>query len=324
MLLPMMREDLFDKLDSQGVDIGIGKPIIPSVLYNGILEIFRTKAIVANQVFKQEDKDSLENNYGILVVEDNKTNQLIAKSLLELAGFRVWLGNDGQEGIDLFKVHRTEIDLILMDLHMPVLNGYEAAQQIRELSVEIPIVAITADVIERVKEKCESYGIHHYISKPFNPEKFVETIRKIASAEIKGKENRIKEANSQSIEQNSRKVADAPVLDREEGLRYMGDNAVLYERVLKAYFNENQEVIANLDFAIKAESFQEAAQIVHKVKSSSGSIGAKQLFEIAKDFQKALESGAEKEIINFYSQFVAAMKLLLDTIEPVEDSGGQE
>jgi HPt (histidine-containing phosphotransfer) domain-containing protein len=104
----------------------------------------------------------------------------------------------------------------------------------------------------------------------------------------------------------------------------MGDNAVLYERVLKAYFNENQEVIANLDFAIKAESFQEAAQIVHKVKSSSGSIGAKQLFEIAKDFQKALESGAEKEIINFYPQFVAAMKLLLDTIEPAEDSGGQE
>ena len=324
MLLPMMREDLFDKLDSQGVDIGIGKPIIPSVLYNGILEIFRTKAIVANQVFKQEDKDSFENNYGILVVEDNKTNQLIAKSLLEPAGFRVWLGNDGQEGIDLFKVHRTEIDLILMDLHMPVLNGYEAAQQIRELSVEIPIVAMTADVIEGVKEKCESYGIHHYISKPFNPEKFVETIRKIASAETKGKENRIKEANSQSIKQNSRKVADAPVLDREEGLRYMGDNAALYERVLKAYFNENQEVIANLDFAIKAENFQEAAQIVHKVKSSSGSIGAKQLFEIAKDFQKALESGAEKEIINFYPQFVAAMKLLLDTIEPAEDSGGQE
>ncbi|MEA4807196.1 MAG: transporter substrate-binding domain-containing protein, partial [Acetobacterium wieringae] len=136
MLLPMMREDLFDQLDTQGVDIGIGKPIIPSVLYNGILEIFRTKAIVANQEFKQEtfNKDILDNNYGILVVEDNKTNQLIAKSLLKPVGFRVWLGNDGQEGIDLFKAHRSDIDLILMDLHMPVLNGYEASEQIRTLS----------------------------------------------------------------------------------------------------------------------------------------------------------------------------------------------
>ena len=83
MLLPMMREDLFDQLDSQGVDIGIGKPIIPSVLYNGILEIFRTKAIVANQEFKQEaiNKDIMAHHYGILVVEDNKTNQLIANLL---------------------------------------------------------------------------------------------------------------------------------------------------------------------------------------------------------------------------------------------------
>lgn len=166
MLLPMMREDLFDQLDTQGVDIGIGKPVIPSVLYNGILEIFRTKAIVANQEFKQEDidKEIMESNYGILVVEDNKTNQMIAKSLLEPVGLPVWLGNDGQEGIDLFKAHRNEIDLILMDLHMPALNGYEAAEQIRAISADIPIIAMTADVIEGVKEKCESCRIHHYIS----------------------------------------------------------------------------------------------------------------------------------------------------------------
>lgn len=328
MLLPMMREDLFDKLDSQGVDIGIGKPIIPSVLYNGILEIFRTKAIVANQEFKQEaiDVDIFEKNYGILVVEDNKTNQLIAKSLLEPAGFRVWLGNDGQEGVDLFKVHCTELDLILMDLHMPVLNGYEAAEQIRKLSRDVPIVAITADVIEGVKEKCESYGIYHYISKPFNPEQFVENISKIVSAETKNKakNNRKsetsskKEADSQSSDQNSRKIeSDTIVLDREEGLKYMGNNQSLYESVLKAYLGENQEVIENLELAIKARHYQEAAQVIHKVKSSSGSIGAKQVFEIAKDFQKALENGVEEEIVNYQPKFIAAMRQLLDTINKI-------
>ncbi len=313
MLLPMMREDLFDQLDTQGVDIGIGKPIIPSVLYNGILEIFRTKAIVANQEFKQEtfNKDILDNNYGILVVEDNKTNQLIAKSLLEPVGFRVWLGNDGQEGVELFKAHRSDIDLILMDLHMPVLNGYEAAEQIRTLSVDIPIVAMTADVIEGVKEKCESCGIYHYISKPFDPEQFVETISKIISAETATK----KESEHPGGDQNSEKADAMTVLDRAEGLRYMGNNQVLYQDVLAAYFTENQEVVEKLALAIKNRHYQEAAQMVHKVKSSSGSIGAKKLFEVAKALQKALESGDEKEIASLHPSFSEAMKQLLTTIK---------
>ncbi|KAF5082656.1 Sensor histidine kinase RcsC [anaerobic digester metagenome] len=313
MLLPMMREDLFDQLDTQGVDIGIGKPIIPSVLYNGILEIFRTKAIVANQEFKQEtiNKDILDNNYGILVVEDNKTNQLIAKSLLKPVGFRVWLGNDGQEGVELFKAHRSDIDLILMDLHMPVLNGYEASEQIRTLSADIPIVAMTADVIEGVKEKCESCGIHHYISKPFDPEQFVETISKIISVETATS----KESKHPDSDQNKERADGVAVLDRAEGLRYMGNNQALYQEVLAAYFTENQEVVEKLALAIKNGCYQEAAQMVHKVKSSSGSIGARKLFEVAKALQKALESCDEREIASLHPAFSQAMKQLLTMIK---------
>ena len=314
MLLPMMREDLFDQLDPQGVDIGISKPIIPSVLYNGILEIFRTKALVANHDFIQEtiNEEIREHHYGILVVEDNKTNQLIAKSLLEPVGFRVWLGNDGQEGIELFKVHRNEIDLILMDLHMPVLNGYEAAEQIRVLSADIPIVAMTADVIEGVKEKCEAGGIHHYISKPFDPEQFVETISKIVS--VKTKRNKEIDSRQSDGSQNTG-ADDVMVLDRKEGLRYMGNNQVLYQSVLEAYFNENQEVTENLTIDIENQRYPQAAQTVHKVKSSSGSIGAKQVFEVAKALQKALEGGAENDIARLHPQFTEAMMRLLATLK---------
>ncbi|MDP2843742.1 MAG: Hpt domain-containing protein, partial [Acetobacterium sp.] len=166
----------------------------------------------------------------------------------------------------------------------------------------------------------------HYISKPFNPEQFVENISKIVSAETKNKAKNNtksetsseKEADSQRRDQNSREVGDnVIVLDREEGLKYMGNNQSLYESVLKAYLGENQEVIENLELAIKARHYQEAAQVIHKVKSSSGSIGAKQVFEIAKDFQKALENGVEEEIVNYQPKFIAAMRQLLDTINKI-------
>ncbi|MCG2730866.1 MAG: response regulator, partial [Acetobacterium sp.] len=314
MLLPMMREDLFDKLDTQGVDIGIGKPIIPSVLYNGILEIFRTKALVVNQQFTQEEirQEIMENSYGVLVVEDNKTNQLIAKSLLEPVGFRVWLGNDGQEGIALFKTYQNDIDLVLMDLHMPILNGYEAAEKIREISPDVPIVAMTADVIQGVKEKCEAAGIHHYISKPFDPERFVETVSEI----IRAKQNTESETEVVPISETIKKdELDTVVLDRQQGLNYMGNNKARYESVLKAYFEENQEININLAAAIKNKGYEEATQMVHKVKSSSGSIGAKQVFQIAMNLQEALEDRSEEEIARLYPQFIKAMDALLADIE---------
>jgi CheY-like chemotaxis protein len=246
------------------------------------------------------------------VVEDNKTNQLIAKSLLEPVGFRVWLGNDGQEGIDLFKTYQDDIDLVLMDLHMPILNGYEAAQKIREISPVVPIVAMTADVIQGVKEKCEAAGIHHYISKPFDPEQFVEIISEI----IRATQNIESKPEVVPVSETTKKdEADTVVLDRQQGLSYMGNNKTLYERVLKAYFEENQEINISLTAAIKNKCYEEAIQMVHKVKSSAGSIGAMQVFQIAMNLQKALEEPSEEEIARLYPQFIKAMDALLEDIE---------
>ncbi len=105
MLLPIMREDLFDRLAEHGVDIGIGKPIIASVLFNGLLELFKAKATAAatpaqRDAAPQARRDLPGRPCCVLVVEDNKTNQLIAKSLLEQDGnISVLLADDGQEGV---------------------------------------------------------------------------------------------------------------------------------------------------------------------------------------------------------------------------------
>ena len=88
-----------------------------------------------------------------MLAEDNETNQLIAKNPFGTGWF--W-SNHSQEwkgSCEHYKKHRNEIDLILMDLHMPVMNGYEAAEQIREMSAQVPIIALTADVVSRRKRE---------------------------------------------------------------------------------------------------------------------------------------------------------------------------
>ena len=115
----------------------------------------------------------------MLLAEDNNTNQMIVKSLLEQIGAEANIAGDGMEAVELYREHGDSISLILMDLHMPVMNGYEAAEKIREISDSVPIIAMTADVILGVREKCERSGIRHYISKPFDPDRFIKIIEEI-------------------------------------------------------------------------------------------------------------------------------------------------
>lgn len=297
MLLPMMREDLFDKLDEYGVDIGIGKPIIASILLNGILDIFSMKAVSAirnpeNEEIRNEKPDM---RHTVLVADDNRTNQLIARSLLQQAGAEAILADDGKAALELFSRHESKIDLILMDLHMPVMNGYEAAQEIRKRS-QVPIVAMTADVAAGVREKCKQSGIHHYISKPFDPDRFIQTIKGLLE---------------------SSPVQETAVLDQTIGLQNMGGIVEAYQQVLREYYNENRDILNKLSLEVNEKRYAEAAQIVHKMKSSTGCIGAKTLYEISNRLQKALENEKEAEATLLMGDYSVLLQRLLQEIAAI-------
>lgn len=298
MLFPMMREDLFDRLNEYGIDMGIGKPIIPSILLNGILDIFNLKAVSGSEptVAGSPEPLKLDKTHYVLLAEDNKTNQLIAKTLLEQVGIMSIIANDGKEAVKLYEERRSDISLILMDLHMPVMNGYEAAKEIREYSADVPIIAMTADVILGVRDKCEQCGIFHYISKPFNPDRFIETVKEII------------------LERNPEAGDEPAVLDRQLGLKNMGGDEELYGQVLCEYKKENLGTAERLKAAVGEKRYADAVQIVHKVKSSSGSIGAESLRETAASLQKALQDEREEDIAQLHSMFDKLLGKLLDEI----------
>ena len=314
MLIPMMREDLFDQLEQYHVDVGVGKPILPSILFNGILDVFRLRAVSASQPSENPEREGQKSlplgDYTVLLVEDNKTNQLIASSLLQQEGIKVLVADNGKIGVEMYEDHEHEIDVILMDLHMPVMNGYEAASEIRKQSSEVPIIALTADVILGVKEKCEESGIHHYISKPFQPDRFLRTI-----ADLLEERNSRKREKERTEEKE--KVLDqvSSVLNREMGLRNMGGNEELYRRVLREYTEENKDILEMLHSALHEKRYEDGAQIAHKIKSSSGSIGATLLYEAGGSLQKSFQEGREPGISEKMKAFDALFKKFLDEVE---------
>ncbi|PKM49936.1 MAG: histidine kinase [Firmicutes bacterium HGW-Firmicutes-7] len=313
MMIPLMREDLFEKIDDFGVEIGITKPIIPSVLYNGILDIFNVKELESKEASSLtivNKNQRLERSFRVLVVEDNKTNQFIAKSILEQVGFEVVLADHGEEGVAYFIANQKEIHIILMDLHMPVLNGYEAAVKIRQLDANVPIVAMTADAITGIEEECKRVGINYYISKPFDPDELIETlinILKLKKVEYEDKDT--------IIEQGKDKRGNGDILDEADGLRRIGNNLALYQTILSEYLDENKDTVEVLTQAIKVQNYSEAIQIVHKNKGGSGNIGAKKLQNIASDLQKALQKDNQFEVERLHDVFAHTLSQLLREIE---------
>ncbi|MGQ1947112.1 response regulator [Geofilum sp. OHC36d9] len=112
----------------------------------------------------------------ILVVEDVDTNKIFFDAALRRTNALILWAKDGQEAIDLFKAN--EVDLILMDLQLPVMDGYTATKEIKKLDPEVPIIAQTAHVMSGEREKCIEAGCNDYLAKPIRLQILIDTLSK--------------------------------------------------------------------------------------------------------------------------------------------------
>ncbi|SEP14021.1 response regulator [Paenibacillus sp. OV219] len=157
---------------SQAVEKVLHYPISQSQLYNEMVNLFRQHFQTkhqSSQHTKQSDKYTALRGTRVLLVEDNEINQLVAKEILREMGIHVDVAENGQEAVVWAK--REHYDAILMDLQMPVMDGFEATQAIRGLAQgkDTPIIAMTADAMKGVKEQVLDAGMNAYITKPFDP-----------------------------------------------------------------------------------------------------------------------------------------------------------
>jgi len=140
-------------------------------------------AIFSKDQIKNEDADidtieniniEVLNDKKILLVEDNKVNQLVLLGILEDININIEIANNGQEAIDMFK--KDKYDLILMDLQMPILDGFEASKLIRKIDLDIPIVALSAAVMLEDKIRTKEIGMNAHLEKPIDNVKLIKTL----------------------------------------------------------------------------------------------------------------------------------------------------
>jgi CheY-like chemotaxis protein len=112
----------------------------------------------------------------ILVAEDNFINQKLMEKIFQFKGWECKLVEDGTEAVSMLE--KESFDIVLMDISMPAMDGYQATQYIRKFNKDIPIIALTANAITGFREKCMECGMNDYISKPFKKEELFAIIEK--------------------------------------------------------------------------------------------------------------------------------------------------
>jgi two-component system sensor histidine kinase/response regulator len=169
MLTAYSRNNLTKAAHAAGINHILMKPITHSVLFDLVSHLleYEDEPLSKNTTMELLQNMDILKNKLILLVEDNEINQQVAKELLECQGIIVDIASNGIEGIEMSR--NTPYDLILMDLQMPLLDGYNAAIKIKLCDQNpSPIIALTADVMTDTKTKVLDSGMLDYIAKPFN------------------------------------------------------------------------------------------------------------------------------------------------------------
>ena len=209
----------------------------------------------------------------ILLVEDNSINQEIILGLLENSGIIIDVANNGQEALDKFENDKYE--LILMDIHMPIMNGYEATLLIREKDKDVPIIALTANAMREDVEKTLSVGMNEHLNKPINVDKFFETLLKYVT----------KKVDSYEASENDEEITlpDFKHIDTEVGLDNLAGNRALYVEILKDFYAMYSS------FEMNRDDKKEYNMQVHTLKGLSASIGATSLTGMVKRVDESKE-----------------------------------
>ncbi|MBL0717479.1 MAG: response regulator [Desulfosarcina sp.] len=288
--LVMLSSAAFDEESSRAADVGIRryllKPVRQFELYECLLKIIGRPLLTSQH--NPKEKPSSIFDARILLAEDNPVNQQVALSMLKLIGCRVDVVENGREAVK--NVSEEEYDMVLMDCHMPEMDGFKATKEIRRLegikdsNLHIPIIALTANVEKGVEEECKSVGMDGYLSKPFTQDQLHQILSEWSK---QNKEPVILKEVEQSTapdDKETEKLLKQDALDKIRALQRPGSPNIL-DKIINLYLENSQDLMQSIVESIDRDDSASLEEAAHSLKSSSANLGAFKMAELCKNLE---------------------------------------
>ena len=263
------------------------KPVTSSALINAVTEANAIRHGAAPVRRKKDDRTRHLNGLRLLVVEDNRLNQQIAKELLEGQGAVVTIASGGIEAVEQTQRVFPPFDAILMDLQMPDIDGIEATRRIRSdpLMEIVPIIAMTANVMASDKIACLEAGMVDHVGKPIDLDQLIATLHQHIDPErlaIAGT------SETRRLAENEATLSET-MLDSETAIKRLGNSLTLYTQIAHSFRADVPEQLADLKRQIEQQAYSDATRTAHTIKGLAATIGALALSITASDIETQLK-----------------------------------
>ena len=251
----------------------------------------------------------------ILLVEDNEINRQVAREILASEGFTVEIACDGQEAVGKVEAGG-QYDAILMDVQMPVMDGIEATRRIRRLNPGIPVLAMTAHALDPERQRCLDVGMVDHISKPFDPDQLLGTLRKWIGEAPGWRPER---APGSSAEGGGGWIGRTfPGLDLASALARVGGNETLLAHLLASLQEESFQSLGQLERARDEGDEAALERIAHRIAGAAGNVSAMRVSQAARALEAAIRSG--EAAAPFLEGLVAGLREVLTSLAAVVPS----
>ena len=277
-------------------------------LQNNILKVQKERFIYAKNISLESFSHFSDSK--LLIVEDNHINQKVLTSILKKSNMHVTIANDGKEAVDIL-YNDSKFDMVLMDINMPIMDGYEATLRIRKnpsLNM-VPIVALSALTATDEINKVFHVGMNGYLAKPLEKERLYSAFDTFINKK------------NENITESLPKNIDAEILDKldglniQSGLRQTNDNPIFYIEVLKEFidaYGESDKVFDNL---IEEHRFEQARMLCLDMRGLAGAVGADDMQELSSEILQKIIFKKYEILPEYAKRYKENLDILKESID---------
>jgi len=309
--------------EQTGFDALLPKPISPQALGHAVRSALKhTRSSPNNSAPNLPCPRQRMWDVRVLLVEDDPINQQVAEELLSQAGIEVVVANDGAAAVQRSSAER--FDVVLMDVRMPVMDGFEATRRIRAQPgrAELPIIAMTANNDRGDRERCLDAGMNDHIGKPFDPPTLLQTLmRWIPPRKL---EMSMPPPPPPPNEKTDALPASLPGIDISRGLQQLGGDRKLFLRVLTSFASNHGGDLEAIRDALQRGDNEVAQRLAHTLKGLAGTLAALELFEATKALDAAFKAGRAQDYLPLLHRVEGAFMVVMGGLRRLVEnlSGG--
>ncbi|MGI0115764.1 response regulator [Zooshikella sp. RANM57] len=331
------RQQLIERPEHYLVDGILTKPVTSSCLYNAVLDAKNHRLPTKTQ--KNRLPTQRLKDIHILVVDDSEINRDVAEDILTGEGAIVDVAENGLHALKILETEKTSFDVVLMDMQMPVMDGYEATRKIRSTPSlhHLPVIALTAGAFKKQQDEAFKAGINEFVSKPFEINELVNVTLQLCGKKLEipsSSNNKTQEDNSPNqpdiqtphIDQKphlehspeSNEINEKPLIDIEDGKRKWRKIAS-YHKQLNVFIRSHSDDAIQVNSALHQGDTEQAKAIVHKLKGAAGTLSLFRAANEADALEHALQDPQQNSPQNNESLAQALQATMQKTLSIIQN-----